>query len=111
MKIWVISIAGIDERIKLIAFSRKEDAAAEMEEIREFIDSRSRHSFAVLEHVDDLLVVASYSDDQSIRDEEDVMTEIDVTETAAQKQEPGDSILVDNSSQHLGGDNEKNISW
>ena len=111
MKLWIISVAGSGERILLKGFSRKEDAVAEMEEIREFIDRRSRHRFAVLEHVDDLLVVASYSDDQSIRHEEAVMTEINVTETGGQKQEPGDSILVDNSSQHLGGDHEKDISW
>ena len=111
MKIWVISIAGMDERIKLVAFSRKEDAVAEMEEIREFIDSRSRHSFATLQHVEDLLVVASFSDDQSIRYEEAVMTEINMTETSSQKQKPGNSNLVDNSCQNLGGDDEKDLSW
>ena len=111
MKIWIISVAGVGERIKLKGFPRKEDAVAEMEEIREFIDSRSRHSFAVLEHVDDLLVVASYSDDQSIRHEEAVMTELDVTETGDQKQGLGDSILVDNSSQDLSGDLGNELPW
>ena len=111
MKLWIISVAGSGERILLKGFSKKEDAVAEMEEICEFIDSRSRHSFAILEHVDDLLVIASYSDDQSIRHEKAVMTEINVTETGAQKQEPGDSILVDNSSHDLSGDLGKDLSW
>lgn len=85
MKIWIISIADVGGRIKLRAFAKKEDAVAEMEEIRETIDRQSRHSFAVLENMDDLLVVASYGDDQTCRDEEAVMTELNVTEMSDKK--------------------------
>jgi hypothetical protein len=112
MKIWSISVAGAGKRIKLKAFANKQDAVAEMEEIRDFIDRRSRHSFSILEHVDDLLVVTSYSDDQSIRHEDAVMTEVSVTETSSQKKPSADSRLANNSWQHLVGDDQKNsLSW
>ena len=112
MKICIISLFDDEsERVKLKAYAKREDAIAEMEDIAETFDRRLRHTIVHLEKVDDLLVVAFYGEDESIRCEKAVMTEIDVIETSDQKELLGYSILNDNGWQHEEIDGERELPW
>ncbi len=84
MKVWIIILKGGDERQKLRAYSKREDAVAEMESLQKHRDQRMRYTDVVLEEVDELLVMSLYGTEENhdgeivIRYEEAVMTELEV---------------------------------
>jgi hypothetical protein len=78
MKIWIVSINDEAERIKMRAFVDKEVAVAEMKDIQQTLAKQMRYTTVILEEVDDLLVVAFYSDEDGRMGEKAVMTELPV---------------------------------
>ena len=74
MKIWLITVKGTDERQRLRAFARKEDAVADMERIADNYEAQSRHAVVNFEKINDYLwAIAVYCEGGSERYEEAVM--------------------------------------
>jgi hypothetical protein len=80
MKVWIISLKGENNRIKLRAYAQKDDAIAEMGEICETLNRQLHHTDVQLERVGNLLIVTFYDEDETNRYEKAVMTELDVVE-------------------------------
>jgi len=79
MKIWIISLNDEGERVQMRAYTKKEDAVATMETIQHDLSQQMRHTDVVLEKVEDLLVVAFYSEEEGRIGEKAVMTEFEIT--------------------------------
>jgi hypothetical protein len=80
MKVWLITIKGDDERQRLRVFAKREDAVAELTEIKEDMEKYMRHTYVYIKEVDDLLVVTWCDEGEAITYEAAAMAELTVVE-------------------------------
>ena len=80
MKVWLVTIKGDDKRQRLRVFAKREDAVAELTEIKEDMEKSMRHTYVYIREVDDLLVVTWCDEGEAITYEAVAMTELTVVE-------------------------------